>query len=73
MPRKDIYYINDDFVKDIIEVRNNLGNTLDKPFELPKGIAKTVIPPNRPNMNEWFDYVHNSLRQRDLFGNLDIK
>lgn len=70
MPRKDVFYINEDFVKDVIEVRSNLGNFCNKPVVIPKGIAKTVKPNEDLTMDEWFKHVYDSLRQRDLFGNL---
>lgn len=70
MPNMNNFNIKEDRVQEVLRVKQNLASTLNRPFEQPKGIAKTIEPPERLRLNEWFAYIKSTLREKDLFGNL---
>jgi len=73
MPSMNNFNIKEDRVQEVLRVKQNLASTLNRPFEQPKGIAKTIEPPERLGLDEWFAYIKNSLRDKDLFGYIEIK
>ena len=73
MPNMNNFNIKEDRVQEVLRVKLNLASSLDRPFEKPKGIAKTCEPPERIGLNEWFAYIKSTLRDKDKFGFIEIK
>ena len=69
MPSKT-FNINEDRLEEVLRVKRNMLNTTvaDKPLGL-----KTTQPKKDMEMATWFNYIKNSLRVKDLFGNIEIK
>lgn len=66
------YNINDDHLREVLRVKNNIVNPMDTPVNQPTSV-KTVVATEKPSIAEWFEHVNKSLRERDKFGNLIIK
>ena len=70
MPIESRFNINESKLEEVLRVKRNM---LEKPkIEKPIGF-KTVKPKEEIDMHSWFNHIKNSLRMKDLFGNLDIK
>ena len=64
--------INDDHLREVLRIRLNTVNALHLPVKQPIEV-KTVEPKEKLPMNEWFEHIRKSLREKDKFGNLIIK
>lgn len=66
------YNINDDHLREVLRVRLNTINAMNLPVKQPVEV-KTVEPKEKLPLNEWFDHIRKSLREKDKFGLIQIK
>ena len=70
MPRFDTFNINESHLEEVLRVKRNMLKTIV--VNQPLGL-KTTQPKKEMGMATWFNHIKNSLRVKDLFGNIEIK
>ena len=72
MPYINSFNTNEDRLREILRVKANQIDYLHIKDEKPKGL-KTIEPNEKLSLDEWFNHIKTTIRERDKFGNLIIK